>query len=115
MPALKVLRRENTGVVYASTTKPDLTVRFRGAQQNKSLGSIATTNFLQEIIVNDHNEVTVGATTAKDPVSVRVRVSAAKESKTRVSALLAALATQLTVWDGEGVFQGFDPDTAPTI
>lgn len=117
MPAetLKVLRRENTGVVYASVSKPDLTVRFRGIQQGKSLAGAATTNFIQEIIYNDVNPVSIGGVAATDALSVRLRTSGAMQSRARLSQVLHSLADQIDQWAVEGVFSGFDPVTAPVI
>lgn len=112
---LKVLRRENTGVVYADTSKPDLTVRFRGNSQGKTLAGVATTNFVQEIIFNDVNPVQVNGQDATDAVSVRLRTSGAKQSKARVKQILLSMAAQVDNWEAEGVFEGFDPETAPVI
>lgn len=112
---LKVLRRENTGVVYASVSKPDFTVRFRGSQQGKTLAGVATTNFVQEIIYNDVNPVTLNGAAANDAVSVRLRTSGSKQSKGRIKQILLSLAAQVDDWESDGVFEGFDPDTAPVL
>ena len=115
MATLKVLRQEQTGVVYADPSDPNLTVRFRNTTSNKTLNGVQTKNYLTEIIVNDDNSVTVGGVAAQDALSVRVRVSGTNESQTRIGAILTALGNQLATWHGEKVFVGFNPTTAPVI
>lgn len=115
MSTLKVLRRENTGVVFADQNDPDLTIRFRTTSANKSLNGVNIANVATEIIMNDNHPVTIAGINANDAVSVRLRTSSSLASKARVRQLLLALAAQLDVWDTEGVFAGFEPTTAPVV
>lgn len=113
--AFKVQKTEPTGVVYADTSKPDTTIRFKGTTTPKSLNGVSSTNYVQEIIYNDLNAVTVGGVSAKDPVSVRIRTSGAIESKARLKQLLLSAAAQLDDWVNEDVFSGFPPVTVPVL
>lgn len=116
MATLQLLRQENTGVVYSDPAKPDLTVRFRNTSVMKSLNGVSVRNQLAEIIYNDQNEVTVATgVTAKDAVSVRLRVSGCTLSAARLTVLLHALAEQIDTWNSQNVFAGFNPTTAPVI
>lgn len=115
MTTLKIQKIENTGTVYADSSKPDLTVRFKGSKNPKSVSGVATTNYIQEIIYNDNHQVMIGGTSVKDPISLRIRTSGAIESKARLAELLASAAAQLVDWSDEDVFVGFAPTTAPVI
>lgn len=115
MTILKIQKIENTGTVYADSSKPDLTVRFKGSKNPKSVSGVGTTNYIQEIIYNDNNPVLIGGVTVKDPISLRIRTSGAIESKARIAVLLASAASQLDDWSDEDVFVGFAPTTAPVI
>lgn len=115
MTTLKIQKIENTGTVYADSSKPDLTVRFKSSKNPKSVSGVSTTNYIQEIIYNDNNPIVVGGTTVKDPISLRIRTSGAIESKARLAKLLASAAAQLEGWSNEDVFVGFAPATAPVI
>lgn len=116
MATLQILRQENSGVVYSDPAKPDLTVRFRNTSVNKALNGVVVRNYLSEIIINDQNEVTVATgVTAKDAVSVRLRVSGCALSKARLTVLLHSLAEQIDAWDSQNVFVGFNPTAAPVI
>jgi len=112
---LSVKSQDNAGVTYADPAKPDMIVRFRFGNTVKTLNGVSVTNYAAEIIYNDNNAVTVGGVSAQDALSVRLRVSGALESKTRLSQLLASLAAQLVTWDGQNVMQGFRPSTAPVL
>lgn len=112
---LSVKSRDNAGVTYADPAKPDMTVRFRFSNTSKVLNGVATPNYTAEIIYNDNNAVTVGGVSAKDALSVRVRISGAIESKTRLTQILGSLAAQLVAWDTENVPRGFAPTTAPVL
>lgn len=112
--ALKIQKIENTGVVYADPADPGLSVRFKQTEQGKSLNGVPVANHSTEIIINDDNAVTVSGQAAVDAISIRVRVSAAPQSKARVKALLGILASS-SAWSDEDVFSGFRPVTAPTI
>lgn len=112
---LSVKSQDNAGVTYADPAKPDMTVRFRFANASKTLNGVPVANYACEIIYNDNNAVTVGGVSAKDAVSIRVRVSGALESKTRLSQLISSLAAQIHTWDTENVMQGFRPVTAPVL
>lgn len=116
MATLQVLRQENNGVVYADPAKPDMTVRFRNTVAAKTLNGVSVKNYRTEIIYNDNNSVTVGdGVSALDAVSIRLSVSGALESETRVEEILAALAAQINTWAGQNVFKGFNPTSAPVI
>lgn len=112
---LSVKSTDNAGVTYADPTKPDCTVRFRASSTTKVLNGVAIPNYATEIIINDQNSITVGSVSAQDPLSIRVRVSGALASKTRLRNLLTSLAAQLATWETENVIQGFRPSTAPVI
>lgn len=110
---MKVQKTENTGIVYAEPTDPDLSVRVKHQQSKKSLAGVAVTNQVTEIIWTDSNKVTLGVTEAQDAVSVRVRVSGALQSTDRKKALCAAMRTTLAKWESEDVLIGFNPTTVP--
>lgn len=112
--ALKIQKIENTGVVYADPADPGLTIRFKQAEQGKSLNGLPVTNHATEIIINDDNAVTVSGQPAVDAISIRLRVSASAQSKARVKALLGVLASS-SAWADEDVFSGFRPVTTPII
>jgi hypothetical protein len=112
---LSVKSQDNAGVTYADPAKPDCTIRFRFGSTTKNLNGISVPNYASEIIVNDNNSVTVGGVSAQDALSIRVRVSGALESKTRLRNLLTSLAAQLGTWETENVMQGFRPATAPVV
>lgn len=111
---LKIQKIEQTGVVYADPADPGLTVRFKQTQQSKSLNGLSVANHVTEIIVNDDNAIAVGGVNAMDAISVRLRVSGSNHSKSRIKALLVALATDVDNWSDEDVFGGFRPVTVPT-
>lgn len=111
----KLLRLEQTGVIYADPADPDLTVRFRNTSSVKNLNGTPVKNYTTEVIYNDSNTITVGAANAEDALSVRLRVSGASQSSARIRQLLLGLAAQVGTWETEKVFVGFAPTTAPTI
>jgi hypothetical protein len=113
--SLKLQRQDATGVTYAALTDPDLTVKFRQSSAKKSLNSVPVENYTSEIIYNDDNPVVVAGVNANDAVSVRVRVSATKESAARVKNILLSMAAQVGAWSDEGVFIGFQPTTPPSL
>jgi len=112
---LSVKSQENAGVTYADPAKPDCTIRFRFSSTTKQLNGVSVPNFATEVIVNDNNSITVGGVSAQDALSVRLRVSGALLSKTRLRQLLTSMAAQLGTWETENVMQGFRPTTAPVI
>jgi len=112
--ALKIQKIEQSGVVYADPADPGLTIRFKQADQGKSLNGLPVTNHATEIIINDDNAVTISGQPAVDAISIRLRVSASSQSKARVKALLGVLALTST-WADEDVFSGFRPVTTPTV
>jgi hypothetical protein len=112
-PVTKIKTRDSFGVTYSAPTDPELTVRFKTAVSSKSIGGISLQNYLSEIIMNDLHTVTVGSSTANDPISVRLRISGALESRTRVAEMLTELASRIATWESEDVFIGFEPTTAP--
>lgn len=115
MSTLKVLRNEPTGVLFADPAKPDLTVRFKTSETKKGLNGVSVQNYVEEIIVNDNNAISVGGVSAQDAISVRIRVSGTVESSSRLQAILVAISAQLPTWMAEGVLVGFRPETAPVI
>lgn len=115
MTTLKVLRHDATGVIYADPSDPNLTVRFRSASQTKSLNAIPVSNYKTEVIYNDDNPIVIAAVNAQDAVSVRLSVSATKESAARVKEILLSMAAQVGTWADQGVFVGFEPTNAPVI
>lgn len=111
----KLLRTEQTGVIYADPADPDLTVRFRNTSAVKNLNGTPVKNYTTEIIYNDSHTITVGAANAEDALSVRLRVSGASQSAVRIRQLLLGLAAQVGTWETEKVFVGFAPTTVPAI
>lgn len=112
---LSVKSQDNVGITYADPAKPDTTIRFRFGSSVKTLNGVAVPNYATEIIVNDNNSITVGDLSAQDALSIRLRVSGALASKTRLRQLLTSLAAQVGTWETENVMQGFRPGTAPVI
>jgi len=115
MATLQLLKTEPTGLVFSDPAVPGLTIRFRNTSSMKTLNGVSVKNLMAEIICNDANSVTVGGVAAIDPVSIRIRVSGAAESATRIGVLLEALRDQIDNWNSEHFFQGFNPTTAPVV
>lgn len=113
--SLKLQRQDANGVSYADLTDPDLTVKIRNAVARKSLSGVPVDNYTTEVVYNDNNAVVVAGVNAQDAVSVRLRVSATKESAVRVKNILLSMAAQVGAWSDEGVFLGFQPETVPVI
>lgn len=113
MSNTQALTRDAYGVTYADPSEPDFTVRFKTNRSVKSLNGVNVDNYLTEVIVNDAHEVTIGSTTARDPLSVRIRTSGSIESMARLKEILVSVAGQLGTWSTENVFLGFEPTTAP--
>lgn len=109
----KIQKIENSGVVYAEPTKPDLTVRVKHAAQAKTLNGVSVTNQATEIIITESHLITVGEVSATDALSVRLRVSGSLQATSRKKALLLALVSTIQNWDDEDVFSGFNPTTVP--
>jgi len=108
MATLQLLRRENSGVVYANSSNPSQTVRFRNTTSNKTLNGVSVKNHLLEIIYNENKEITVATgVNALDPISVRIRISGAAASETQLGVLLASAAAQINTWVGQHVVLGF--------
>jgi hypothetical protein len=110
----KIQKIEPNGVVYADPATAT-SVRFRNTSTSKTLNGAVTKNQLTELIYNDDNAVVVGGINSVDAVSVRLRVSASPASQARVKQILLAMAAQITTWEDEDVFMGFNPVTAPVI
>lgn len=115
MSQTQILTRDAFGVTYANPTDPDFRVRFKTTSSQKSLNGVSVMNFVTEIIVNDNVPVTLGNTSANDPVAVRIRVSGSLASAARRDAILKSIAAQLGTWTNENVFAGFEPATAPNV
>lgn len=112
--AFKVQKTENTGIVYADPSDPDLTFRVKHTAQGKTLGGVSVTNQLTEFIIADKNNVTLSDTvSAADALSVRLRVSGSLQSTARKQALIDALMSTLEAWATEDVLKGFNPSTVP--
>lgn len=115
MTALRLLRSDTTGVTYADPAKPDFQIRFKTTQANKSLNGLPVANYATEIIVTDSNPVTIGSVTAKDAISVRIRVSGTVNSAARLESVISMLTSHLDAWVDEDVLAGFSPTTIPTV
>jgi len=115
MTALKLLKSEPTGVVFADPAKPDYQVRFKTTNAPKGLNGVQVQNYATEIIITDNNSVTLGSVSAQDAISVRLRVSGTAQSGARLDDIIAALASQLPSWVAEGVLKGFAPTTTPIV
>jgi len=112
---LSIKSQDSSGITYADPADPNCSIRFRSTNAVKTLNGVNVKNYATEIIVNDDYPVTVNGVAAQDALSIRVRVSGALESKTRLRNLLVSLAAQLGTWETENVMQGFRPSTAPVI
>lgn len=113
MSNTQVLTRDAYGVTYADPSDPDFTCRFKTNRTVKSLNGVSVDNYLSEIIINDSHQVTLGTTTARDPLSVRIRTSGSIESMDRLEEILLSVATQLSAWTSENALKGFEPTTVP--
>lgn len=113
MGTTQILNHDANGVTFADPTEPDFTVRFKTTNNKKSLNGVSIDNYLTEIIVNDANDITIGATSAVDALSIRIRVSGSIKSQDRVKAIVKSLASQLPAWCDENTFLGFEPSTVP--
>lgn len=113
MSNTQLLSHDASGVTFADPMKPSFTVRFKTTRNAKSLNGVSTDNYLHEIIINDTNQVSIGAQSANDALSVRIRISGSIESKARLMAIVNSTAAQLPAWSGENVFVGFEPTTLP--
>lgn len=112
-PVTQVKTRDAYGLTYAAPSDPDYTVRFKTNISNKVLGGTQVPNYLNEIIVNDMNPITVGTGLVNDPISVRLRTSGTLLSRVRIAEVLTELANKLVTWETENVFLGFEPTTLP--
>lgn len=113
MSTLKVLRNEATGVIYADPAKPDFTVRFKTTETKKGLNGVSVPNYVEEVIYNDNNVISIGGVSAQDAISVRIRTSGTALSGARLQEILLSFAAQIPVWTAQGILVGFRPDTAP--
>lgn len=113
MSNMQLLQHLNDGSIWADPLKPTASCRFKTTPSAKTIDGIRAQNVVTEIIFNDTNPVTAGAKTANDPLSVRIRVSGAVESHSRLKAILNSLASQVDEWGTENVLMGFEPKTAP--
>lgn len=110
----KVFSRDSAGVTYSDPLSvTGFSVRFKTASARKTIDGLLLQNSATEIIIQDTNPVTVGDKTVNDPLSIRIRVSGAINSATRVKAILLAAAGQLPTWATEDVFLGYEPTTVP--
>lgn len=109
----KVQKTENSGIVYADPSDPDLTVRVKHTSSVKTLGQSQVQNQVTEVVVGDLHSITVGGNTSADALSIRLRVSGSTQSHARKKALLQALNETMDVWVTEDVLQGFNPTTVP--
>ena len=109
----QLLTNDAYGVTFADPTDPDFTVRFKTTRNRKNLSGIQVDNFVTEIIINDLSAITVGSTTTKDTLAVRIRTSGSDLSHARLKAILAKAASQVSSWNSENVLLGFRPTTVP--
>lgn len=114
MSKLKLFNRNNNGVTYADPADPNYQVRFKHTQSRKSLSGQTVDNHIAEIIISDLNPVQIGNTSVNDSLSVRIRVSGSGLSEARLNKIFAAIATDISGWNTDKVFLGFEPATAPT-
>lgn len=105
--------QQPNGQTYADKLDPDFTVRIKTVSNPKALNGVNTTNYATEIIINDNSDITVNGVSAKDALSVRLRVSGATESQVRLKQILAALISTIPDWNTEDVWLGFPPVTLP--
>lgn len=109
----QLLKRDNTGTIYADPLAPNFSVRFKTTTARKSVDGLLMNNVVTEIILNDLSVVTVGSKTVNDPLSIRIRTSGADASMTRIKQALVALCGQVPAWATENVILGFEPTTLP--
>lgn len=110
---LKLFSQQPNGTVWADSSDPNYTVRFKTSSAPKILDGQRTMNHVTEIIVNDTSNVTIGAKVVPDALSVRVRASGSTEAQPDLAQALRDVAAQLDTWIGEDVLLGFAPGTAP--
>lgn len=115
MANLQLLRSDASGATYASLSDPDYTVRFKTVQQNKSLSGKTVANYVTEIIVNDIIDVDVSGVTVPEAISVRFKVSGSNQGAVTKHLIAGSLASQISTWTAEGVFEGFRPTTLPVV
>lgn len=110
----KVFSRDASGVTFADPLSvTGFSVRFKTTSARKTIDGLLLQNSATEIIVQDTNKVSVGDKTVSDPLSIRVRVSGAVNSKARVIAIMNSIAAQMPAWAAEDVLSGFEPVTVP--
>lgn len=109
----KVYSRGSNGITYADPQHPGFTVRFKTSPTQKVVDGLRMDNFATEIILNEAYLATLGTAQFTDPLSIRVRVSGAAVSMTRLAELLTQLCGQIPTWCTEDVFLGFEPSTVP--
>jgi len=115
MSNTQLLNHQANGTIFADPADPDYTVRFKTTSSSKVISGVSLQNFVSEIIVNDTNHVVLGSTDVSDKLSIRLRISGSMDSRARLSEIIAALSAQLTTWDAENVYIGFEPTTLPSV
>lgn len=111
----KVLKNDANGLVYANPLKPDSQVRFKTTAAKKGMNGVSVQNYITEIVLTENNTISIGAVSAQDPLSVRIRTSGTGQSIPRVKQLLLSMVAQLDEWASEDVLIGFTPVTAPIV
>lgn len=115
MNELRIISSDANSVTYANPADPNYTVRFKTSSSMKNVDGIRLQNFITEVIVNDTNEVTVGAQhSASDALSLRIRFSGSDLSQARLKAIADNVFAQCSSeWFTQHVLIGFRPDTSP--
>lgn len=111
--AMKPVSYDGTGVTYAAPSDPDQTYRFKTTTRNKTMGGKPVKNLATEIIFNDNFSVTTGGLVQVEALSARLRVSGSALASSQKREIVKSLAAALSKWADEGVFDGFQPTTAP--
>lgn len=110
---LQLYSQQQNGVTYCDPSDPDFIVRFKSTSSQKVIDGIKVQNYITEIAANDNHSIVIGAASATDALSVRVRTSGSLQSIPRLKQMLLDLAGKLDTWGTENVLIGFNPSTPP--
>jgi filamentous hemagglutinin family protein len=108
--------RDGNSVYYRDPADLNTILRVKGSSSQKILGDgVPVENVITEVIITDSNGITVDSQNVTDPVSVRVRVSGATGSSTRLIELIDLFVNSWADWKTENVVTGFRPSTVPSF
>lgn len=111
--ALQLYSQQPNGVTFSDPLNPDFVVRFKTTSGQKVIDGQRVQNFICEITANDNHPVVIGAVTAMDALSVKIRTSGGLPSIPRIKVMLNDLVAKMNDWEDENVLIGFSPVTLP--